>query len=98
MANSLAAVCKGLLRACVLQCAVPAALSSAACYACCMLRLGRAILPLCHAADRAQVAQQWNEVRKEIIRSAVKDQLVPAFRAHFQSKLLQDAREAAARK
>jgi hypothetical protein len=65
----------------------------------CMLRpMLPGMLPACYAADRGQVAQQWNEVRREIIRSAVKDQLVPAFRAHFQAKLLQDAREAAARK
>ncbi|EFJ40270.1 hypothetical protein VOLCADRAFT_120010 [Volvox carteri f. nagariensis] len=55
------------------------------------------VAELYQSSDRAAVAQQWNTLRLEIVKSALEQHLLPAFRTHFQAKLLADARESALR-
>ncbi|KXZ49657.1 hypothetical protein GPECTOR_20g514 [Gonium pectorale] len=47
--------------------------------------------------DRGQVAQQWNTLCREVIRAALEDTLLPAFRNACHQKLLAEAREVARR-
>ena len=49
------------------------------------------------AGDRGAVAQQWNGLRRDVVKAALEEQLLPAFRAHFHAKLLAEAREHALR-
>ncbi len=47
--------------------------------------------------ERSQVAQQWNQLRREIVTTALTQQLLPAFTQHYRAKLLAEARDAAVR-
>lgn len=47
--------------------------------------------------DRGAIAQQWNSLRLEIVKTAVEHHLLTAFRSYFQAKLLADAKECAIR-
>ncbi|GLI70134.1 hypothetical protein VaNZ11_014942 [Volvox africanus] len=49
------------------------------------------------SSDLSAIAQQWNTLRHEIVKSVLEGHLVPAFRTHFQGKLLAEARECALR-
>lgn len=47
--------------------------------------------------ERSQVAQQWNQLRREIVTTALTQQLLPAVTQHYRAKLLAEARDAAVR-
>ncbi|GLC44284.1 hypothetical protein PLESTB_000760900 [Pleodorina starrii] len=55
------------------------------------------VAELFQSSDRGAIAQQWNTLRQEIVKSALEQHLLPAFRTHFQAKLLADARECSLR-
>eukprot|EP00198_Chlamydomonas_reinhardtii_P008324 XP_001697661.1 glycine rich protein [Chlamydomonas reinhardtii] len=55
------------------------------------------VAELFQSSDRGAVAQQWNGLRRDVVKAALEEQLLPAFRAHFHAKLLAEAREHALR-
>ncbi|KAG2488784.1 hypothetical protein HYH03_012781 [Edaphochlamys debaryana] len=59
--------------------------------------MSKSLQDLYESSDKGAVASKWNELRRQIITAALKEHWVPAFKGHFQAKLLADAKEHALR-
>ncbi|KAG2438290.1 hypothetical protein HYH02_010988 [Chlamydomonas schloesseri] len=55
------------------------------------------VAELFQSSDRGALAQAWNTLRRDVVKSALEEQLLPAFKAHFSAKLLAEAKEHALR-
>ncbi|KAG2429563.1 hypothetical protein HXX76_010798 [Chlamydomonas incerta] len=55
------------------------------------------VAELFQSSDRGALAQSWNGLRRDVVKAALEESLLPAFKAHFHAKLLAEAREHALR-